>query len=67
LGYKVRWGTARIYADKDTELPDGAFNHVCMSYGPKESDIGFMYPVDEESKKAVAISEILHHILGDYK
>lgn len=68
MGYKVRWGTKKVYKDKDTELPDFAFNHFYTAIGPEECEVGFLYPVEgEENKIKAAMSEITHHILGDYK
>lgn len=67
MGYKVRWGTATVKRDEDTELPDFAFNHYYTGIGPDECTVGFLYPVGEEDKIKAAMSEIAHHILGDYK
>ncbi len=63
---KFRLENKIVQYNSDFELPDFAFNHA---YVPAGNEVRVMYlvPVDDTARLQVQKSEILAHLLGEYK
>jgi hypothetical protein len=67
---KVRFGRAKIYSDKDTEIPDDAYDFAFWNKGDDWAEIIYVLPADPDSVIKSKVTEILHHLntsKGGYK
>jgi hypothetical protein len=61
---KVRYGLATIYRDKDTEIPDDAFDFAFLGSDEKQAFIIYMLPSTPDDIMKVRVNEIVHHLHG---
>ena len=64
---KVRLGSATIYKNRDTEIPDDAYDFAFWAVGPEEATILYILPSNPDSATKAKVTEIMHHLHGEYK
>jgi CobQ-like glutamine amidotransferase family enzyme len=60
-------GRAKIYSDKDTEIPDDAYDFAFWGAGQDEADIVYMLPSNPDDAIKSKVTEIMHHLHGASK
>lgn len=67
---KVRYGKSTIYRDKDTEIPDDAYDFAFWNQSDESAEIIYILPATPDDVIKSKVTEILHHLntsKGGYK
>ncbi len=64
---KLKLGVSKVSIHEETEVPDDAFDYAFIGNGSEEATIFYLVPTDPDSALKTKVTEILHHLQGDYK
>lgn len=64
---KVRLGKTMIYKDRDIEIPDDAYDFAFTAIGPDTAEITFLVPSNPDANLKAKVTEIMHHLHGEYR